>query len=233
MTKEKVYKGVDAIAMMKEHWMVNLLGYKTCSYRPIKIINNKLCLLAEDGKPTEACHHLTEILQGEYVVYAPVEEGDWVKVEYNEQFIYGKVYHIRDNSHVGIVGHEGTWFGLSYCTKVPREEAYTKRLTSLFQANNRRLHEYKKGDIVRTKGGTITEVIQITEQGMVNVYDTKSFHNRQSLTIIAFAEDRAEVPMCVAHRKPIPCAAPMAMPITEGLVKDDPNYNPYGRGGVL
>jgi len=239
MAKEKVYKGLDALNMMKDHWMVNLLGYKTCSYRPIRIIDNKLFLLAEDGKPTEACIQLTQILQGEYVVYAPVEEGDWVRVEHDDYVVYGKVFKIRDNSHVGLIGEEGTWFSLSLCTKVPREEAYTQRLTHLFRKHNRELLEFRKGDIVRTKGGTITEVIKITESGMVNVYATQSFHDRRSLTIIAFAEDRAEIPMSVAHRLPMPFTAPTNR--CNEMVQPDPcaapyapqqaPCNPYAQGG--
>lgn len=227
MVKEKVYKGIHALTMMRDHWMINIVGYKTCSYRPIRIINDTLYLLAEDGEPTEASININTILQGEYVIYAPVQEGDWVKVEYNEQFVYGKVYSIRDNSHVGIIGHEGTWFSLAFCTKIPRDEAYIKRVTALFQANNRRLYEFRKGDIVRTKGGTITEVIKITDGGMVNVYATQAFHDKQTLTIIAFAEDRAEVPMCVAHRKPLPSAAPIPQQAPV------PEYTPGTKGEIF
>jgi len=207
MANSKVYTSTDVIPMLNHHWMVDTTGQMRGAVRPIRIINNCLYLLDEQGKATPASRDLHVILQGTYTIYNPIEKGNWVKIDYDGQTVYGRVEN-NSGSHVLIRGYEGTWFPIGKCEKISREEANVVRYSKLFDLVGRKPNEFEPGDIVRTPDMGLAKVQKVLANGMITLHGVGNSFMPGQLKIEAFAHNCVEYPKLVVVQ-PMPFTAPM------------------------
>lgn len=240
MTNNKVYTGTDVIPMLNHHWMVDTTGQMRGAVRPIRIIDNRLYLLDERGEAMPASRDLHVILQGSYIVYNPIDIGDWVKIDNGSEILYGKVKALRHASHVSVVGNEGAWYSIGKCEKISREQANRIRCNKLFEINGRSPHEYRHGDVVRTYDKKISTVKRVLDSGMVTLHGFSGSFMPGQLDIIAFAHNCVDYPKLVATSpmnrcneivQPDPFAAPMPQQTLVQPMPQQAPCDPYARGG--
>jgi len=207
MANSKVYTSTDVIPMLNHHWMVDTTGQMRGAVRPIRIINNCLYLLDEQGKATPASRDLHVILQGTYTIYNPIQKGNWVKIDYDGQTVYGRVEN-NSGTHVLIRGYEGTWFPIGKCEKISREEANVVRYNKLFDLVGRKPNEFEPGDIVRTPDMGLAKVQKVLANGMITLHGVGNSFMPGQLKIEAFAHSCVEYPKLVVVQ-PMPFAAPL------------------------